>query len=122
MKPSSASTKSEGLLVTGFSLQCLHLLLERPSGPLRPAIEAALAGHGRPLRWAITAASAQQLSIEAVVEAGLAGLGADPQKDGDAPDNFQEDNFQEDKFLEDKYPEDKFPGDSALALLPGATP
>jgi hypothetical protein len=112
MKPSSASTKSEGLLVTGFSLQCLHLLLERPSGPLRPAIEAALAGHGRPLRWAITAASAQQLSIEAVVEAGLAGLGADPQKDGYAPDNFQEDNFQEDKF----------PGDSALAVLPGATP
>ena len=58
--------------MTGLSLRCLHLQLERPSGPLRPAIEAALAGHGRPLRWANTAASEVQLEIEAVV-----GLGAD---------------------------------------------
>jgi hypothetical protein len=34
---------------------------------LRPAIEALLARHGTPLRWAITAAAADQLSIEAVV-------------------------------------------------------
>ena len=54
----------------GLSLQCLHLQLARPSGPLRPAIEAALARKGRPLRWAITAASDQQLWIEAVVEQG----------------------------------------------------
>ena len=61
--------------MTEFSLQCLHLQLERPTGPLRPAIEAALAVHGRPLRWAITAASAEQLWIEAVVERGADGPG-----------------------------------------------
>jgi hypothetical protein len=67
-KPSSANTRSEGPLVTGLVLQCLHLQLDRPSAPLRPAIEAALAQQGRPLRWAITAASEEQLWIEAVVE------------------------------------------------------
>jgi hypothetical protein len=61
----------------GLSLQCLHLQLERPTGPLRPAIEAALARQGRPLRWAITAASEEQLWIEAVVELGVDGLVAD---------------------------------------------
>jgi hypothetical protein len=57
--------------VTGLSLRCLHLQLDRPAGPLRPAIEAALARQGRPLRWAITAASQEQLWIEAVVEVGV---------------------------------------------------
>jgi hypothetical protein len=49
-------------------LRCLHLQLDRPEGLLRPAIEAALSRHGRPLRWAITATSGLQLWIEAVVE------------------------------------------------------
>ena len=51
-----------------LSLRCLHLQLDRPEGPLRPAIEAVLSRHGRPLRWAITATSASQVWIEAVVE------------------------------------------------------
>ena len=50
----------------------LLLQLERRPGALRPQILAALAEHGRPLRWAITAASpapdgATRLQIEAVV-------------------------------------------------------
>jgi hypothetical protein len=58
----------------------LLLQLERRPGPLRPQILAALAAHGRPLRWAITAATADitseappdsvavtRLQIEAVV-------------------------------------------------------
>jgi len=54
--------------VTGLSLQCVQLQLERPTaGPLRPAVVAAVAAHGSPLRWAITAASGTQLRIEAVV-------------------------------------------------------
>ncbi len=35
----------------------LLLQLERRPGPLRPQILEALAAHGRPLRWAITAAT-----------------------------------------------------------------
>ena len=35
----------------------LLLQLERRPGPLRPQILEALAAHGRPLRWAITAAA-----------------------------------------------------------------
>jgi hypothetical protein len=58
----------------------LLLDLERRPGPLRPQVLAALAAHGRPLRWAITgvapataspSASAdigpQRLQVEAVV-------------------------------------------------------
>jgi hypothetical protein len=58
----------------------LLLQLERRPGPLRPQILAALAANGRPLRWAITAAAADnpagappegaavtRLQIEAVV-------------------------------------------------------
>ncbi len=52
---------------TALSLRCLYLQIERPAPPLRPAIEALLARHGTPLRWAITAAAADQLSIEAVI-------------------------------------------------------
>ena len=33
----------------------LRLTLQRQPGPLLPQIEAALARHGQPLRWAITA-------------------------------------------------------------------
>jgi hypothetical protein len=36
-------------------LRPLTLQLERQPGPLLPQIEAALAAHGEPLRWAITA-------------------------------------------------------------------
>jgi len=66
-RPSLASTRSEVELVKALLLRSLHLQLERPPGPLRPAIEAALASHGRPLRWAITAAGERHLEIEAVV-------------------------------------------------------
>ena len=51
----------------------LQLRLERHPGALLPQIEAALAGHGRPLRWAITAVEPGTagrppvLMIEAVV-------------------------------------------------------
>lgn len=51
----------------------LRLRLERRPGSLPGQIEAALAEHGRPLRWAITAVEgvpgspAQRLCIEAVV-------------------------------------------------------
>jgi len=51
----------------------LLLRLERRPGALLPQIEAALAGHGRPLRWAITAVEPASsgllpvLLIEAVV-------------------------------------------------------
>jgi hypothetical protein len=45
----------------------LALQLTRQPGPLRRQIEAALALHGRPLRWAITAVVGDQLQIEAVV-------------------------------------------------------
>lgn len=53
----------------------LELRLPRTDGPLRPQVEAALAAHGRPLRWAITAVEGQAgqpalLLIEAVLIAG----------------------------------------------------
>ena len=56
-------------------LQPVTLRLQRAPGPLMPQIERALAIHGDPLRWAITAVEpgeAQQLTgsvllIEAVV-------------------------------------------------------
>jgi len=51
----------------------LQLRLERRPGPLLPQITAALATHGQPLRWAITAVDphglAPVLLIEAVVRA-----------------------------------------------------
>ena len=53
-------------------LKPLLITLERGPGPLRPQVLAALAAHGRPLRWAITAvepraAGGARLQIEAVV-------------------------------------------------------
>lgn len=49
----------------------LELRLQRRPGPLLPQIEAVLASHGRPLRWAITAVEAGSepavLTLEAVV-------------------------------------------------------
>jgi hypothetical protein len=50
----------------------LLLQLERRPGPLRAQILEAVAAHGRPLRWAITAAAPDgdgvtRLQIEAVV-------------------------------------------------------
>ncbi len=53
--------------MTGPTLRCLQLQLERPSGSLRRGIEAALALHGRPLRWAITGVNGSSLAIEAVL-------------------------------------------------------
>lgn len=53
-------------------LRPVLLQLERQSGSLRSQIEAALAAHGSPLRWAITAVQQRAdqpalLQIEAVV-------------------------------------------------------
>jgi hypothetical protein len=58
--------------VSALELQPLLLQLEPGPGPLTPQILAALAPHGRPLRWAITAAEPQpaggaRLQIEAVM-------------------------------------------------------
>lgn len=50
-----------------LTVHSLHLWLARPAGPLRQAIEAALAPHGTPLRWAITVAGDDRLLIEAVL-------------------------------------------------------
>lgn len=45
----------------------LELRLTRQPGSLPAQVEAALAVHGRPLRWAITAVAGDRLQIEAVV-------------------------------------------------------
>ena len=58
-----------------IDLQPVELELRRQPGPLLTQIQAALAAHGRPLRWAITAvepnpaggAAGSLLRIEAVV-------------------------------------------------------
>jgi hypothetical protein len=48
-------------------LKPLLITLERGPGPLRPQVLAALAAHGRPLRWAITAVEPERgLRIEAI--------------------------------------------------------
>jgi hypothetical protein len=55
---------------TQARLRPLTLQLERQPGPLLAQIEAALAPHGEPLRWAITAVepgAATVLTLEAVV-------------------------------------------------------
>ena len=54
-------------------LRALQLDLDHPgNGSLRQAIVAALASHGRPLRWAITRVAGGTLAVEAVVlEAGV---------------------------------------------------
>jgi len=62
-----------------LTLQPLQLLLEPGPGALRPHIEAALAAHGRPLRWAVTAVlttaeGKTALQIEAVVTNGVVGV------------------------------------------------
>lgn len=57
-------------------LQRLDLWLDAAAGPLRPQVLAALAAHGEPLRWAITAVEPtgalpveghRRLRLEAVV-------------------------------------------------------
>lgn len=64
-----------------MTLVPLELRLLRRSGSLRTQIELALAAHGRPLRWAVTAVEGQAgvqdqlLCIEAVVIASVAGDG-----------------------------------------------
>lgn len=59
---------------SGLRLNPLELRLQRRPGPLLPQIEAALAAHGRVLRWAVTAVEPRidqsepvELLIEAVV-------------------------------------------------------
>lgn len=61
-----------GAVGLGPLLQPLELALQPREGELLPQVEAALAAHGRPLRWAITAVTAaadggRVLQIEAVV-------------------------------------------------------
>ena len=61
-----------------LTLQSLQLELAPRPGALRPQIVAALAAHGRPLRWAVTAvtttaAGETVLQIEAVVINGVVG-------------------------------------------------
>ena len=61
--------------MSAVGLSPVVLQLERQSGALRPQVEAALAAHGRPLRWAITAVQQHTqgpplLQIEAVVLTG----------------------------------------------------
>jgi hypothetical protein len=61
--------------VSSLSLRPLLLQLERQPGGLRAQIETAVALHGRPLRWAITAVEQRPhqpalLQIEAVVVCG----------------------------------------------------
>ena len=56
-------------------LRPLLLQLERQSGSLRSQIQASVAAHGTPLRWAITAVEQRPdqpalLQIEAVVHSG----------------------------------------------------
>jgi hypothetical protein len=70
MRPSSANIRSEADAVTGPTLRCLRLQLRRPTGSLLDGIEAALAVHGQPLRWAITGVTGDSLAIEAVVICG----------------------------------------------------
>jgi hypothetical protein len=54
--------------VSSAELKPVLLQLERQPGPLLAQIQAALACHGEPLRWAITAVPQPgQLQIEAVV-------------------------------------------------------
>ncbi|MCP9928055.1 hypothetical protein [Cyanobium sp. CH-040] len=48
-------------------LQPLVLRFRRAPGPLLPQIQAALAAHGEPLRWAITAVRGEELCLEAVM-------------------------------------------------------
>ncbi len=53
-------------------LEPFQLWFDATPGPLRPQVLAALAGHGQPLRWAITAAlpapqAGRRLRIEAIL-------------------------------------------------------
>jgi len=50
-----------------MKLVALELRLTRKPGSLLSQVEVALADQGRPLRWAITAVSGEELQIEAVV-------------------------------------------------------
>ena len=53
----------------GPSLCPLELRLQRRPGLLLPQIEAALAAHGRPLRWAVTAVETHDDQTELLIEA-----------------------------------------------------
>ena len=48
-------------------LQIVQLQLQRNQAPLRSTVLQALQDHGRPLRWAITAAQGTVITVEAVV-------------------------------------------------------
>jgi hypothetical protein len=60
------------------ALRPLALRIRRRPGPLLPQIRAALAPHGEPLRWAITAVRGDELSLEAVVLLSEPGAGCPP--------------------------------------------
>ena len=54
-------------MTTELQLRPVLLQLPPAPGPLLPRLQQALAAHGRPLRWAITAAGAEGLAVEAIV-------------------------------------------------------
>lgn len=53
--------------MNSLALRPLTLRVRRRPGPLLTQIRAALAPHGEPLRWAITAVQGEELCVEAVV-------------------------------------------------------
>lgn len=61
------SDAASGSNLRSIALKSVELPLRRRPGPLLPQILAALALHGRPLRWAITAVAGDALLLEAVV-------------------------------------------------------
>ncbi|TVS02152.1 MAG: hypothetical protein EA413_13100 [Cyanobium sp. PLM2.Bin73] len=56
----------------------LTLRVRRQPGPLLAQIRVALAPHGEPLRWAITAVQGEELCLEAVVLSSAPPTGCKP--------------------------------------------
>ncbi|MBE9172541.1 hypothetical protein IQ216_05405 [Cyanobium sp. LEGE 06143] len=63
----SAPSSAEFLTPGSLELRSVELRLQRCPGALLPQLLAALALHGRPLRWAITGVCGDGLTLEAVV-------------------------------------------------------
>ncbi len=63
----SAPSSAEPVSPSSLELRSVELQLQRSPGPLLPQVLAALAMHGRPLRWAITGVCGDALDLEAVV-------------------------------------------------------
>jgi hypothetical protein len=78
MRPSSGSSRSDGIALSRLALRSLTLRVRRLPGPLLPQIRAALAPHGEPLRWAITAVQGEELCLESVVLSSAPPIGCTP--------------------------------------------